>query len=448
MNINKPVKLLCQITIIIICTILGLTFELKIKPIRQVYKSNWSNWEPMVNSFTWKERVSTELLILYCSCSIFIVIFYLILQPILIYYKKLSEEKIKIRQDSLSKELAIIQNQTQAIQVNSNQNDTKTSNETTNATGIPHTCVNTTQSNPESTSFLTSKNKAIPKIYTKLDQQTLLTFVLYMSFSISITFCLTNMTKVAIGRARPDFFNRCFMDKNLTDLNGIKDFVEGLPGKPELLETRCIRIIRTAPGWTAEKLQLNLKEGVDYTTKLKCQGKICYALIESSEFYEKDSVVIMNDKIYQDGYKSFFSGHSSYSSCACWIVTIFCLNYFKLLRCDSYGSDINEVQVSKIPTKNRETLIINNFEAEKANDLNKPAAKQNDTIHTCKRQHATSFIILIWIYIITNIILSIYITISRYLDYRHFMSDILVGYLVGFLISVISSFNFYSDFWR
>ena len=52
-------------------------------------------------------------------------------------------------------------------------------------------------------------------------------------------------------------------------------------------------------------------------------------LIKSSEFYEKDSVVSMNDKIYQDGYKSFFSGHSSYSSCACWIVTIFCLNYFK-----------------------------------------------------------------------------------------------------------------------
>jgi membrane-associated phospholipid phosphatase len=219
-----------------------------------------------------------------------------------------------------------------------------------------------------------------------------------LGLSLAAAFLITNGMKNLFGKPRPDLLSRCVPDV----LNIVNHTVGGFP---------------------------NALEGFNVVSATICQQT------------DKD--------ILDDGFRSFPSGHSSFSAAGLIYVSLFLASKLAitipLLAPSSFSQDRS--RFSAFPSRaegkapEAQAAVNSGKEPSKLNEQLREPSGHNDAIIAARNQAAAPPVYLL-VFAITPFFASIYIASTRYSDFRHHGFDILFGYFIG-TVTAIFGFRYY-----
>ena len=214
-----------------------------------------------------------------------------------------------------------------------------------------------------------------------------------MGLSLAAAFLITNGMKNLFGKPRPDLLARC--NPAVQDI--AKYAVGGLPG------------------------------GFNVVSAGICQ--------------QTDSSIL------DDGFRSFPSGHSSFSAAGLIYLSLFIASKLAItipfLAPSSYTQDRSMFSAFPSRAEKRITSIQGSSAQDKKlgeNQLPMPSG-HNDAIIAARNQAAAPPVYLL-IFAIIPFFASIYISSTRYSDFRHHGFDILFGFFIG-AVTAVFSFRYY-----
>lgn len=205
-----------------------------------------------------------------------------------------------------------------------------------------------------------------------------------LALSLAAAFLITNGIKNLIGKPRPDLLSRCN-----PDIANIGLYIVG---------------------------GFNNTQGVNLVSQTICQNT--------------------DKSVMDDGFRSFPSGHSSFSAAGLIYLSLFLASKLGItipyLSPSAYNPDRS--QFSAFPSRASQTG------PESGEQLTEPSG-HNDSIIAARNQAAAPPVYLLAIAIVPWFA-SIYIASSRYSDFRHHGFDILFGYFIG-TVTAIFAFRYY-----
>jgi membrane-associated phospholipid phosphatase len=219
-----------------------------------------------------------------------------------------------------------------------------------------------------------------------------------LGLSLAAAFLITDGMKNLFGKPRPDLLSRCNPDLQ----NVAKYAVGGLS---------------------------NTVEGFNVVSATICQ---------------------QTDKsLLNDGFRSFPSGHSSFSAAGLVYVSLFLASKLAItipfLAPSSYSQDTSRFSAFPSRAEKRDTELLRIGCQDKGlgdtnNQVQLPSG-HNDAIIAARNQAAAPPVYLL-VFAIIPFFASIYISSTRYSDFRHHGFDILFGYFIGTVTSVFA-FRYY-----
>lgn len=215
-----------------------------------------------------------------------------------------------------------------------------------------------------------------------------------LGLSLALAFVITNGMKNLFGRPRPDLISRCN-----PDMANISKWAVGGGNRPE---------------------------GI--------------VLVQAGICQQTDSDIL------NDGFRSYPSGHSSFSSSGLVYLSLFLASKlaltFPFLAPRAYTPDSTPYH-SAFPSRNPRGHQRNDSELSGKNIDSSTAltSGHNDTLIAARNQAAAPPLYLLLIAIIPTL-LSIYICSTRFSDFRHHGFDILFGFLIGTTVAIFA-FRFY-----
>jgi membrane-associated phospholipid phosphatase len=224
-----------------------------------------------------------------------------------------------------------------------------------------------------------------------------------LGLSLAAAFLITNGMKNLFGKPRPDLLSRCN-----PDLANISKYAVG--------------------GYS------NTEDGILLVTAAICQNT--------------------NKSILNDGFRSFPSGHSSFSAAGLIYLSLFLASKLAItipfLASRAYSQDTS-VHFSAFPSRAEKRVLQRQegtTESGLAQGLSFPEVDpciapsgQNDAIITARNQAAAPPVYLL-IFAIIPAFTSIYISSTRYSDFRHHGFDILSGFFIG-TVTAVFAFRYY-----
>ncbi|KAE9376945.1 acid phosphatase/Vanadium-dependent haloperoxidase [Stipitochalara longipes BDJ] len=215
-----------------------------------------------------------------------------------------------------------------------------------------------------------------------------------LGLSLAAAFLVTNGMKNLIGKPRPDLLARCNPDLQ----NVARYAVGGFP---------------------------NALEGFNVVSAGICQ--------------QTDSSVL------DDGFRSFPSGHSSFSAAGLVYLSLFLASKLAItipfLTLSSYTQE--RAMFSAFPSRAEKRAIDTQRIQDQRKELggNRLPSGHNDAIVAARNQAAAPPVYLL-IFAIIPFFASIYISSTRYSDFRHHGFDILFGFFIG-TVTAVCSFRYY-----
>jgi len=222
-----------------------------------------------------------------------------------------------------------------------------------------------------------------------------------LGLSLSAAFLITGGMKNLFGKPRPDLLARCQPDlPNASQyaLGGFSSTQGGFQG---------FSLVSAAICWNADKSILN------------------------------------------DGFRSFPSGHSSFSSAGLIYLSLFIASKLAItipfLAPRPYSKDIS--YLSAFPSRNegtqKRTDVSSEDQENRVSNVNTQSnpSGNNETIIAARHQAAAPPIYLL-VFAIIPFFASIYISSTRWSDFRHHGFDILFGYFIG-TVTAIFAFRWY-----
>ncbi|KAH7371913.1 PAP2 superfamily-domain-containing protein [Cadophora sp. MPI-SDFR-AT-0126] len=216
-----------------------------------------------------------------------------------------------------------------------------------------------------------------------------------LALALAASFLITQGMKNLFGKPRPDLLSRCHPDL----ANSSQYIVGGFP---------------------------NTQEGFNLFSAAICKNP--------------------DKSILDDGFRSFPSGHSSFSAAGLIYLSLFIASKLAItipyLAPNSYSQD--NFQLSAFPLRAKERAPKVNAILESAHspseDPFQPSG-HNDAIIAARNQAAAPPVYLL-VFAIIPWFASIYISSTRYSDFRHHGFDILFGYFIG-AVTAIFAFRYY-----
>jgi membrane-associated phospholipid phosphatase len=155
-----------------------------------------------------------------------------------------------------------------------------------------------------------------------------------------------------------------------------------------------------------------------------------------------------DNSLLNDGFRSFPSGHSSFSAAGLVYVSLFIASKLAItipfLAPSSYSQDRSRFSAfpSRVEKRAFETQRIGDQDKlEHTNNQVQLPSGHNDAIIAARNQAAAPPVYLL-VFAIIPFFASIYISSTRYSDFRHHGFDILFGYFIG-TITAIFAFRYY-----
>lgn len=215
-----------------------------------------------------------------------------------------------------------------------------------------------------------------------------------LALSLAAAFLITNGMKNLFGKPRPDLLSRC-----LPDIANIAKYaVGGFPNSPE---------------------------GYNVVSAAICQ---------------------QSDKsILDDGFRSFPSGHSSFSAAGLIYLSLFIASKLAItipfLAPSAYSQDGSRLSAFPSRAEKRAMEEQREEELKHGSEAVREPSGHNDTIIAARNQAAAPPVYLL-VFAIIPFFASVYIASTRYSDFRHHGFDILFGYLIG-TVTAIFAFRWY-----
>ncbi|APA06282.1 hypothetical protein sscle_01g010520 [Sclerotinia sclerotiorum 1980 UF-70] len=214
-----------------------------------------------------------------------------------------------------------------------------------------------------------------------------------LGLSLALAFVITNGMKNLFGRPRPDLISRC-----IPDVANIAKYAVGGGKRP--------------------------------------QGIV---LVQAGICQQKDKDIL------NDGFRSYPSGHSSFSSAGLVYLSLFLASKLALtvpfLAPRAYTTDTSPYH-SAFPSRNPPRHQRNDSEiSDKNAETAALASGYNDGLIASRNQAAAPPLYLLLIAVIPTF-LAVYIASTRFSDFRHHGFDILFGFFIG-TSAAIFSFRFY-----
>jgi membrane-associated phospholipid phosphatase len=214
-----------------------------------------------------------------------------------------------------------------------------------------------------------------------------------LGLSCAAAFLITNGMKNLFGKPRPDLLFRC-----IPDIANIANYTVG--GFPDALEG--------------------------------------YNIVSAAICKQTDTSIL------DDGFRSFPSGHSSFSAAGLVYLSLFLASKLAInipfLAPSSYTGDESRHAAFHSPTNSHE---LQDLSASSPSKLRSSGHEQfrdasgHDTLIRARNQAAAPPLYLLVVAIIP-FFLSIYISSTRYSDFRHHGFDILFGYFIGTVTAVLA----------
>jgi membrane-associated phospholipid phosphatase len=208
-----------------------------------------------------------------------------------------------------------------------------------------------------------------------------------LGLSLGSAFLITDGMKNLFGRPRPDLLARCFPDV----LNAAKYAVGGFP---------------------------NAQEG--------------YSLVSATICQQSDKSLL------NDGFRSFPSGHASFSAAGLIYLSLFLASKLAItipfLAPSFYSLDTS--RNSAFPSR-----IEKKIESGTSSNRVQLPSGHNDAIIAARNEAAAPPVYLL-VFAIIPFFASIYISSTRYSDFRHHGFDIIFGYFIG-TVTAVFAFRFY-----
>ena len=216
-----------------------------------------------------------------------------------------------------------------------------------------------------------------------------------LALSLASAFLITQGMKNLFGKPRPDLLSRC---------------------QPDLANTSHY-IIGGIP---------STQEGFNLFSAAICKNT--------------------DKSILDDGFRSFPSGHSSFSAAGLIYLSLFIASKLAItipyLAPNSYNQDISRFSAFPSRAKDRLSKVSGTSEIARAtSETPFQASGHNDAIIAARNQAAAPPVYLL-VFAIIPWFASIYISSTRYSDFRHHGFDILFGYFIG-AVSAIFAFRYY-----
>ncbi|RKF59204.1 putative lipid phosphate phosphatase 3, chloroplastic [Golovinomyces cichoracearum] len=210
-------------------------------------------------------------------------------------------------------------------------------------------------------------------------------------FSLSTAFLITSGMKNLFGKPRPDLLSRC-----IPDISNL------------------------------EKFKLGGFLGTDVVSADICTQKNLYIL--------------------NDGFRSYPSGHASFSAGGLIYLSLFIASKLAItipyLSPSTFAGN-HDIRHRAFPSRTRNGSSRKEKNCSRCNDQNLLNNSFNfDEVTVEARNEAAAPPVYLLIFAIVPFFASIYISSTRYSDFRHHGFDILFGYMIG-LISAIFSFRLY-----
>jgi membrane-associated phospholipid phosphatase len=218
-----------------------------------------------------------------------------------------------------------------------------------------------------------------------------------LALSLASAFLITNGMKNLFGKPRPDLLSRC-----QPDIANIANYTVG--GFPNALEG--------------------------------------YSIVSAAICKQPDKSIL------NDGFRSFPSGHSSFSAAGLIYLSLFIASKLAItipfLAPSAYTQDGSKYSAfpSRAEKRAMEEQQASQFKhGASPNETLQESSGHNDSIIAARNQAAAPPVYLL-VFAIIPFFASIYIASTRYSDFRHHGFDILFGYLIG-TISAIFAFRYY-----
>lgn len=147
--------------------------------------------------------------------------------------------------------------------------------------------------------------------------------------------------------------------------------------------------------------------------------------------------------ILDDGFRSFPSGHASFSAAGLIYLSLFIASKIAItipfIPYSQYASDATRLSAfpSRMPKKSR-----NNFTAQRSSSPDSLEDAGTDVKIVAARNQAAAPPVYLLLFAITPWFASIYIASTRFSDFRHHGFDILFGYTIG-LVCAVFAFRYY-----
>ncbi|KAF2622178.1 acid phosphatase/Vanadium-dependent haloperoxidase [Macroventuria anomochaeta] len=224
-----------------------------------------------------------------------------------------------------------------------------------------------------------------------------------LALSLATAFMVTQGMKLLFGKPRPDLLSRCRPDLGRLAQAAVGNYVGGGAGDNEL-----------NPAWVM-------------VTDAICQNT--------------------NEDIMKDGFKSFPSGHASFSWAGLLYLTLFLASKFSVAipflaprpfsTNPAYTSAITPSNLKSRASTDRSILPVHKQES----SLTAPGYSENDAVVPIRYQSAAPPVYTL-VLILTPVGTAIYVASTRFTDFRHFGFDLLFGSLIG-ITTAWFSFRWY-----
>ncbi|KAL5331417.1 hypothetical protein ACEPPN_000947 [Leptodophora sp. 'Broadleaf-Isolate-01'] len=216
-----------------------------------------------------------------------------------------------------------------------------------------------------------------------------------LALALAASYLITQGKKTLFGKPRPDLLSRC-----QPDLANSSQYIVG--------------------GFS------NAQEGFNLFSAANCRN--------------------LDKSILDDGFRSFPSGHSSFSAAGLIYLSLFIASKLGItipsLALNSYSQNV--FRLSAFPSRVEERVPEVNATPENAHspseDTFQPSG-HNDAIMAARNQAAAPPVYLL-VFAVIPWFASIYISSTRFTDFRHHGFDILFGYFIG-TVSAIFAFRYY-----